>query len=65
MRRIAIQTTYCRALHHTVGAQGWFTKKDRFGARVNVLRAFNQGRTTRYWELATDGYTDLSATVKL
>lgn len=41
---------------------GLLYQKDRFGARVNVLRAFNQSRTADA-ELATDGYTDLSATV--
>ncbi|HYN54719.1 MAG TPA: TonB-dependent receptor [Methylotenera sp.] len=37
-------------------------QKNRFGARLNVLRAFNQGRTAEN-ELATDGYTDVSALV--
>ncbi len=37
-------------------------QKNNFGARVNVLHAFNQGRTAEN-ELATDGYTDVSALV--
>lgn len=41
-------------------------QKERFGARVDVLRAFKQDRTTEN-ELATDGYTNVSllATYKL
>ncbi len=41
-------------------------QKERFGARFDVLRAFNQGRTAEN-ELATDGYTNVSllATYKL
>ncbi|WP_286162498.1 TonB-dependent receptor [Methylobacillus flagellatus] len=35
---------------------------NRFGARVDLLRAFNQGRTADN-ELATDGYTRLDATL--
>ncbi len=34
-------------------------QKERFGARFDVLRAFNQGRTAEN-ELATDGYTNVS-----
>ncbi len=37
-------------------------QKNRFGARLNILHAFNQGRTAEN-ELATDGYTDVSALV--
>lgn len=37
-------------------------QKNSFGARVNVLHAFNQSRTAEN-ELATDGYTDVSALV--
>lgn len=41
-------------------------QKERFGARLDVLRAFKQDRTTDN-ELATDGYTNVSllATYKL
>lgn len=41
-------------------------QKERFGARLDVLRAFKQDRTTEN-ELATDGYTNVSllATYKL
>ncbi len=41
-------------------------QKERFGARLDVLRAFKQDRTTQN-ELATDGYTNVSllATYKL
>ncbi len=39
---------------------GLIYQKDRFGARLNVMRAFNQNRTAQN-ELATDGYTDVSA----
>jgi iron complex outermembrane receptor protein len=35
-------------------------QKERFGARLDVLRAFKQDRTNNN-ELATDGYTNLSA----
>jgi len=35
-------------------------QKERFGARLDVLHAFKQNRTTDN-ELATDGYTNLSA----
>lgn len=41
---------------------GLIYQKDSFGARMNILRAFNQSRTANQ-ELATDGYTDLSAMV--
>lgn len=41
---------------------GLIYQKDRFGARLNVMHAFNQSRTANN-ELATDGYTDLSAMV--
>lgn len=41
---------------------GLIYQNNSFGARMNVLRAFNQGRTADQ-ELATDGYTDLSAMV--
>lgn len=41
---------------------GLHYQKNRFGARVDVLRAFNQNRTADN-ELATDGYTDVSALV--
>lgn len=44
-----------------VGA-GLIYQNNGFGARMSVLRAFNQGRTADQ-ELATDGYTDLSAMV--
>lgn len=41
---------------------GLIYQNSQFGARVNVMRAFNQGRTAAQ-ELATDGYTDVSAMV--
>lgn len=41
---------------------GLHYQKASFGARVDVLRAFNQNRTANN-ELATDGYTDVSALV--
>ncbi len=41
---------------------GLIYQKNKFGARLNVLHAFNQSRTADN-ELATDGYTDLSAMV--
>lgn len=41
---------------------GLIYQNSQFGARVNVMRAFNQGRTATQ-ELATDGYTDVSAMV--
>jgi len=41
---------------------GLHYQKASFGARVDVLRAFNQNRTADN-ELATDGYTNLSALV--
>jgi len=44
-----------------VGA-GLIYQNNGFGARMNVLRAFNQSRTSAE-ELATDGYTDVSAMV--
>ena len=37
-------------------------QKNSFGARLNLLHAFNQGRTAEN-ELSTDGYTDVSALV--
>lgn len=45
---------------------GLHYQKERFGARLDVLRAFKQDRTTEN-ELATDGYTNVSllATYKL
>jgi iron complex outermembrane receptor protein len=41
---------------------GLHYQKATFGARFDVLRAFNQNRTAEN-ELATDGYTDVSALV--
>ncbi len=41
---------------------GLIYQKNSFGARINMLRAFNQNRTADN-ELATDGYTDVSAMV--
>jgi iron complex outermembrane receptor protein len=41
---------------------GLHYQKASFGARVDVLHAFNQSRTAPN-ELATDGYTDVSALV--
>lgn len=41
---------------------GLHYQKDRFGARADVLHAFGQSRTAAN-ELATDGYTNLSAMV--
>ena len=41
---------------------GLYYQKNSFGARLNVLHAFDQNRTAVN-ELATDGYTDLSALV--
>lgn len=41
---------------------GLIYQNSQIGARVNVMRAFNQGRTAAQ-ELATDGYTDVSAMV--
>ena len=41
---------------------GLYYQKNSFGARLNVLHAFEQNRTAAN-ELATDGYTDLSALV--
>lgn len=41
---------------------GLHYQKASFGARVDVLHAFNQSRTAPN-ELATDGYTDISALV--
>lgn len=38
---------------------GLHYQKERFGARLDVLRAFNQNRTHEN-ELATDGYTNVS-----
>jgi iron complex outermembrane recepter protein len=41
---------------------GLHYQKNSFGARVDVLHAFDQNRTAAN-ELATNGYTDLSALV--
>jgi len=41
---------------------GLIYQKNSVGARLNVLHAFNQSRTAEN-ELATDGYTDVSAMV--
>ncbi|MDP3742935.1 MAG: TonB-dependent receptor [Methylotenera sp.] len=41
---------------------GLHYQKNSLGARIDVLRAFNQSRTAPN-ELATDGYTDVSALV--
>ncbi len=41
---------------------GLIYQKNSFGARLNVLHAFNQSRTANN-ELPTDGYTDVSAMI--
>lgn len=41
---------------------GLHYQKNSLGARIDILHAFNQGRTAP-GELATDGYTDVSALV--
>ena len=70
---LLLRGDYVRATNLTTGdalpriaplrlGAGLHYQKNSFGARVDVLHAFEQNRTAAN-ELATDGYTDLSALV--
>ena len=70
---LTVKSDYVRAKNLTTGddiprvaplriGAGLHYLKNGFGARVDVLHAFNQNRTAAN-ELATDGYTDVTALV--